>query len=186
VSASSPVPSPRVELPGLAEALVVPATASREGPGTVRAAARRPWPDIEHIARCPDGTTHNLRILQHKHYVLLVWSVVLVAEVHEWFVALDTETAEAVGSAVDLLEQDGPGLGRPTVDSIKGSSVHNLKELRAGTVRVLFVFDPVRNAVLLVGGDKRGDWQGWYRVNIPIAEARYRKWLSGEYAEEVQ
>jgi hypothetical protein len=48
----------------------------------------------------------------------------------------------------------------------------------------LFVFDPTRQAVLLVAGDKAGDWQGWYRDNIPVAEQRYQKWLAGGYAEE--
>jgi hypothetical protein len=53
--------------------------------------------------------------------------------------------------------------------------VHNLKELRPGSkggseVRVLFVFDPDRRAVLLVAGDKAGNWRGWYTKNIPVAE----------------
>jgi hypothetical protein len=71
-----------------------------------------------------------------------------------------------------------PALGRPLVDRIEGSKVHNLKELRPGSsggseVRVLFVFDPDRRAVLLVGGDKAGNWRGWYPKNIPVAERRY-------------
>jgi hypothetical protein len=38
---------------------------------------------------------------------------------------------------------------------------------------MLFVFDPARQAVLLVAGDKAGNWETWYRDNLPIAEQRY-------------
>jgi hypothetical protein len=68
------------------------------------------------------------------------------------------------------------------VDRITGSRLHNLKELRPGSsgeseVRILFIFDPVRNAVLLVAGDKSGRWQEWYREAIPMAEALYEAYL---------
>ena len=55
-----------------------------------------------------------------------------------------------------------------------GSSFHNMKELRpAGTsIRILFIFDPDRQAILLLGGDKAGSWRRWYDRNIPIAEQR--------------
>jgi hypothetical protein len=53
-----------------------------------------------------------------------------------------------------------------------------MKELRPGStgrteVRVLFAFDKNRRAILLVGGDKSRDWEGWYRTNIPIADDRF-------------
>lgn len=44
-------------------------------------------------------------------------------------------------------------------------------------MRILFIFDPVRNAVLLVAGDKSGRWQEWYRKAIPAAEAAYEAYL---------
>lgn len=61
-----------------------------------------------------------------------------------------------------------------------------MKELRppSSNVRVLFVFDPQRQAVLLVAGDKTGQWNQWYDENIPIAERRYTKWLAGGYEIE--
>jgi hypothetical protein len=64
------------------------------------------------------------------------------------------------------------------VDRIQGSRVHHLKELRPGSaarseIRVLFAFDPTRSALLLLGGDKSGNWQRWYKENIPIAEQLY-------------
>jgi hypothetical protein len=44
-------------------------------------------------------------------------------------------------------------------------------------VRILFIFDPARNAVLLVAGDKSGRWQEWYAQTIPAAEAAYEAYL---------
>ena len=67
---------------------------------------------------------------------------------------------------------------------IAGSRLHNLKELRPGSsstteVRILFIFDPARNAVLLVAGDKSGRWDQWYRDAIPAAEAAYEAYSKG-------
>jgi len=125
-------------------------------------------------------------------YSVVAWEVILVDEVDEWYAELlreDQETAEQVAAAIDLLAERGPSLGRPLVDSITGSRLANLKELRPGSagrseIRVLFAFDPSRNAVLLVAGDKAGAWSKWYAENLPLAEVRYEKWLAGEYAEE--
>ena len=70
---------------------------------------------------------------------------------------------------IEALKASGPELGRPTVDTIMGSRHSNMKELRAGTIRILFAFDPRRTAVLLLGGDERGRKQ-WYRKAIPLAD----------------
>ncbi|WP_219470810.1 type II toxin-antitoxin system RelE/ParE family toxin [Nonomuraea rhizosphaerae] len=91
--------------------------------------------------------------------------------------------------AIDRLAEAGPNLGRPLVDKLEGSRVHNLKELRPGSagrseIRILFVFDPWRSAILLVGGDKSGDWSGWYRRVIPRAEELYEEYLTEREAEE--
>ncbi|WP_069112322.1 type II toxin-antitoxin system RelE/ParE family toxin [Jiangella alba] len=91
---------------------------------------------------------------------------------------LDKRAFNRIQQAIDQLESVGPGLGRPTVDTIKGSRHPNLKELRAGTVRILFAFDPVRRAVLLVAGDKLGLWSRWYKVAVPLAERRFDDWLA--------
>ncbi|MFE6490435.1 type II toxin-antitoxin system RelE/ParE family toxin [Streptomyces sp. NPDC057748] len=110
----------------------------------------------------------------------------MVGEVREWLLGLrkaDRDTARLVGQALQALVEEGPDLGRPLVDRIKGSSIHNLKELRPGSggtseIRILFVFDPDRNAVLLVAGNKSGRWREWYGQSIPVAEARYDDWLA--------
>jgi hypothetical protein len=66
-----------------------------------------------------------------------------------------------VDDAIYALGRSGPALGRPLVDIITNSKIANLKKLRPGSrgrseVRILFVFDPWRSAILLVAGDKAG------------------------------
>jgi hypothetical protein len=69
------------------------------------------------------------------------------------------------------------------VYTIHGSSIANLKELRPGTVRILFAFDAWRSSILLVAGDEAGRWNQWYAEAIPLAEQRYETYLK-ERAEE--
>ncbi|WP_436996115.1 type II toxin-antitoxin system RelE/ParE family toxin [Streptomyces sp. enrichment culture] len=85
----------------------------------------------------------------------------------------------------------GPALGRPLVDRIKNAEQHHPKELRPDSsgrseVRVLFAFDPARRAVLLVAGDKAGNWLRWYDSNIPLAEKRYREHLAEPDSREYE
>lgn len=107
------------------------------------------------------------------------WTIKAVGEVAQWMRSLDRDDLRRVNASVDALSIDGPHLGRPRVDSIKGSRHQHMKELRSvgGHLRVLFIFDPDRQAVLLVGGDKTNDWTGWYERNIPIADDRYDAYL---------
>jgi hypothetical protein len=69
------------------------------------------------------------------------------------------------------------------VDRIQCSRIHHIKELRPGSagrseIRVLFAFDPSRSALRLLDGDKAGNWQQWYRENIPVAERLYRDYTT--------
>jgi len=105
------------------------------------------------------------------------WDVYVVNEVLEWINALDPPIHERVVQAIDLLAEAGPALGRPLVDTITGSTIANLKELRPGRVRILFVFDPWRSSILLVAGDKAGQWNAWYEEAISLAEQRYEIYL---------
>lgn len=95
----------------------------------------------------------------------------------QWFKGLDPVRAERFAGAMDHLERQGPGLGRPFADSIKNSRHHNMKELRSGSIRALFAFDPRRHAVVLVAGDKSQDWRGWYQRNIPVADRLFDEHL---------
>lgn len=112
------------------------------------------------------------------------WEVYVVDEVREWIEQLDDTAHARVVQAIDALAEGGPGLGRPLVDTIIGSRIRNLKELRPGTVRILFAFDPWRSSVLLVAGNKAGQWNSWYRSAIPLAEQRYEIYLKERQAEE--
>jgi len=71
------------------------------------------------------------------------------------------------------------------VDTLEGSRLLNLKELRPKreNIRILFVFDPRRTAILLLGGSKTNDWRGWYERSIPEAERLYGMYLA-ELREE--
>nr|WP_245666990.1 MULTISPECIES: type II toxin-antitoxin system RelE/ParE family toxin [Micromonospora] len=94
----------------------------------------------------------------------------------------DPCTADLVSEALDLLAEHGPALGRPLVDRLRGSTYHHMKELRPGStgtseVRMIFAFDPLREAVLLVAGDKSGQWQSWYRNAVPLADERFQEHL---------
>ena len=82
------------------------------------------------------------------------WQVYVVNEVRDWIDSLDGAIHTRVVQAIDTLAD--VGTGRPLVDTIHGSSIANLKELRPGTVRILFAFDPWRDSILLVAGDKAG------------------------------
>lgn len=95
---------------------------------------------------------------------------------------LDQASYELVIAAIELLGDIGPQLGRPLVDTVVGSRHKNMKELRPGSsgrseLRILFAFDPKRRAIMLVAGDKAGNWTKWYRKNIPIADDRFDEHL---------
>lgn len=111
----------------------------------------------------------------------MTWTINVHKDVRDWLHAMrrsDHDTLMSISAAIDVLQLRGPGLGRPLVDTVRGSELPHLKELRPGStgsteVRILFAFDPARRAVLLVGGDKSADWRGWYVRAIPLAEDRY-------------
>ncbi|HUY52475.1 MAG TPA: type II toxin-antitoxin system RelE/ParE family toxin [Streptosporangiaceae bacterium] len=118
------------------------------------------------------------------------YALVMTPEVRAWLRDLrhrDRASAVLVGQAIGMLIEAGPELGRPLADRIQHSRLSNLKELRPGSagrseIRILYVFDPKRNAVLRVAGDKAGQWEAWYKQAIPLAEERYEMYLKQEGA----
>ncbi len=112
----------------------------------------------------------------------VAWEIQTSKQVTEWLLSLDKETFDLIMPAIDMLAEQGPNLGRPLADRVKDSRHHNMKELRSvgRNIRVLFAFDPDRQAILLIGGDKAGRWTEWYRENIPLADKLYDKHLAGE------
>lgn len=108
------------------------------------------------------------------------WEIEGTDQFNDWYDGLDAAETKAVNTAVDILAEGGPSLGRPFVDTLNGSQIANLKELRPkrNNIRILFVFDLRRTVILLIGGSKADDWQGWYDRNIPEAERLYADYLS--------
>lgn len=85
---------------------------------------------------------------------------------------------------IESLQEFGPLLGRPDVDTLKDSRFANMKELRfradGGVWRVAFAFDPERDAIILVAGDKSGGSEKtFYRRLIEKADKRFREHLKG-------
>jgi hypothetical protein len=110
------------------------------------------------------------------------WEVIDVVgsdEFDEWFQGLDESDALAVARIVDMLEMWGPTLPFPYGSALKGSKL-SLRELRVQSggkpLRVLYAFDPIRQAVLLLGGDKTGDGRFYDRL-IPKAEKIFEVYL---------
>jgi hypothetical protein len=110
-----------------------------------------------------------------------VWNVEITDEFLAWFLTLNEGQQDAIRSDIEVLERQGPSLGRPRVDSVKGSKHSNLKELRTihnrRHLRSFFAFDPRRTAILLIAGDKTGD-KGFYTRMIPLADQLYDLYLS--------
>jgi len=112
-------------------------------------------------------------------------------EVNGWLDDLaiaDDDSYRQIVYAIEALAEVGANLGRPRVGRINGSAIHNLKELRRGSagtteVRMLFVFDPWRSAILLVAGDKAGNWSAWCHHAISRAEQLHETCLK-ERADE--
>lgn len=104
-----------------------------------------------------------------------------------WWESLSEAEQEDIDAKVRLLEQRGPALGRPHVDSVKGSKHSNMKELivqHAGRpYRVLFALDPRRCVILLIGGDKTGN-KRWYEEYVPVADRLYDEHLETLQREE--
>jgi len=96
-----------------------------------------------------------------------------------WWETLTPPEQLSISDAVEMLELYGPGLGRPLVGKIKGSAHPNMKELRppSGHNRILFMFDPRRAAILLIGGNKTNRWEEWYEDMIPVADQLYEEHL---------
>jgi hypothetical protein len=106
------------------------------------------------------------------------WVVEIGDEFVPEFDALPQEVRTEILALARVLQQLGPHLGRPRVDTLNGSRHANMKELRFsagdGEWRVAFAFDPKRSALLLVGGDKSGGSQRrFYKQLIAKADERF-------------
>lgn len=113
----------------------------------------------------------------------MAWTVRFGVEFDQEFHSLPTSVQIELLAQAQLLAQIGPHLGRPRVDTLKGSRYANMKELRFdandGVWRVAFAFDPKREAILLIAGDKSGVSESrFYRLLIQKADLRYELHLT--------
>ena len=112
----------------------------------------------------------------------MMWVVRLHDDFKREFDQLNESVQDAILAGGVLLQEFGPRLGRPHVDSLAGSRYPNMKELRltvaSGEWRVAFAFDPKRAAILLVGGSKSGRNSDLFcRTLVPVADRRYASHL---------
>ena len=118
---------------------------------------------------------------------MATWDVEYTDHFEEWWDELSAEEQESVTFVVEMLVDRGPQLEHPYSSSINGSKHDHMRELRiqhkGGPYRVLYAFDPRRNAVLLLGGCKTGDSR-WYIKNIPTADRLYDEHLNALKREE--
>ena len=112
----------------------------------------------------------------------MAWSIIFCSEFVEDFQELDRAVKKELMGQLRFLEHAGPELGRPRVDTLKGSRHRNMKELRftvaRGVWRVAFAFDPDRRAVMLMAGDKAGlSERLFYRRLLMRADDRFDTYL---------
>jgi len=112
-----------------------------------------------------------------------VWVVEFHTEFVPEYQSLEEAVQDELLAHVAVLEAFGPQLGRPRVDTLKGSRHANMKELRFaaadGVWRFAFAFDPERKAMLLCGGDKSGGSQPrFYKQLIAKADKRFDSHLA--------
>lgn len=113
----------------------------------------------------------------------MIWTVAFYKQFEEEFDELDQAVQDELLAHALLLEEFGPQLGRPTVDTLKGAKHANMKELRFkannGVWRVAFAFDTKRQAILLVGGNKSGVSETrFYKELIRKADERFTDHLN--------
>jgi hypothetical protein len=117
---------------------------------------------------------------------LMTWPVEYTDEFGAWWGTLTRAEQEDVAAVVQLLEERGPRLPFSYSSGIAGSRHDHMRELRiqhkGRPYRVLYAFNPLRTAILLIGGAKGGD-DRWYAVNVPIADRLYDVHL-GELRKE--
>ncbi|MEO8564619.1 MAG: type II toxin-antitoxin system RelE/ParE family toxin [bacterium] len=113
----------------------------------------------------------------------MAWQVDFSGQFVPEFQALDEAVQDELLAHVKVLEEFGPHLGRPRVDTLAGSRHTNMKELRfdaaGGVWRFVFAFDPKRKAIILCGGDKSGGSQArFYKRLLAKADERFEAHLA--------
>ena len=113
----------------------------------------------------------------------MTWTIKFEQEFDDELEEMDPEWQDTLLAHLGALEEFGPQLGRPLVDTLNDSAHPNMKELRfkhdGGVWRVAFAFDPERKGIVLVAGDKRGaDQKKFYKQLIATADRRFTNHLN--------
>lgn len=110
----------------------------------------------------------------------MAWEVEFTEEFGFWWAALTENQQDDIAHCVGLLAKLGPALGFPYSSKVSTSRHGHMRELRTQSagkpLRVLYAFNPLRTAILLVGGDKTGD-DRWYEKFVPVADQLYDQHL---------
>ena len=106
----------------------------------------------------------------------MAWEIEFTEEFGAWWEVLTPDQQDDIAYTVGLLAELGPALGHPHSSKVNGSRHSHMRELRTQSagkpLRTLYAFDPLRTAVLLLGGDKTGDSR-WYEKFVPVADRLY-------------
>lgn len=110
----------------------------------------------------------------------MAWNIEYTDQFEDWWLILDEDEQDSIIASVTLLETKGPHLPHPYSSGIEGSRHSHMRELRiqhkGSPYRILYAFDPRRSALLLIGGNKRGN-DRWYQEHVPIADNLYDEHL---------
>lgn len=112
----------------------------------------------------------------------MTWKITTRPLFEDWFEEQSRAVQNKILAALVVLREYGPNMGRPQVDTLKGSKFSNMKELRIQVdehpIRLCFVFDPIRRGVILCAGDKKGhDEKRFYNKLIKLADVEYTSHL---------
>lgn len=114
-----------------------------------------------------------------------MWEVLTTDVFEQWYLQLNDQQRTDVLAMLLVLKEKGPHLGRPYADTLYGSKLPNLKELRIQSkgqpLRAFFAFSPSRKGIVLCAGNKKGNDKSFYKQMISIAEREYHR-----YCEESQ
>ena len=109
-------------------------------------------------------------------YTQVTWNVEYTDEFGDWWATLTEAQQEDISAAAEVLIERGPDLPFPYSSGIEGSRHDHMRELRVQSggkpLRIFYAFDPLRSAILLIGGNKTGD-NRFYKKMIPIADRLY-------------
>ena len=116
-------------------------------------------------------------------------TVKITDEFAEWWLLLLQSERKSIAARVEILEEQGVELGHPYTSKIQSSRHGRMRELRIQSngkpIRVFYVFDQHRTAILLIGDRKNND-RGFYKKLVPFADRLYDEHVLNPQRKEVK